>query len=230
MPSSPALVYYWDACVFLSYLEGHPDRAPHIQSLLTSAEAREIRILTSTLSVVEVAFGAREKLKRELSREEEDRIDALWRGPVELVDFHYLVALEARELMRRSLVLECPTLKAADAVHLASAKRMGATRVHTYDGPMKETGRALGVEVGPPKAEQIEILLGEAQEAVQGKPSDEPSAEGAVESARRTDSEGSGVGASPEANAGGATPVIREDGGLPPPEPPPTEAPATEQG
>ena len=44
------LRYYWDSCVFLSYLENNPARVSHVESILNRAAEREVQVLTSTLS------------------------------------------------------------------------------------------------------------------------------------------------------------------------------------
>ena len=57
MPGSPPRVY-WDSCVFLSYFNGDTDRLPQIEALLKSASAdNAIEIVTSTISITEVAFA-----------------------------------------------------------------------------------------------------------------------------------------------------------------------------
>lgn len=48
---------YWDANVPLSYISGVADRLPVIEELLKRARAREIELLTSSISRVEVAFA-----------------------------------------------------------------------------------------------------------------------------------------------------------------------------
>lgn len=52
---------YWDACVFLSYINGVANRLPTIEELLRLARADEFELLTSSLSHAEVAFAEIEK-------------------------------------------------------------------------------------------------------------------------------------------------------------------------
>lgn len=82
---------YWDANVFLSYLNAIPERVPVLEAILEAVEASKTeRIVTSVISKVEVAWIAQEKLNRALDRNEETRIDALWGNEevIALVDFN----------------------------------------------------------------------------------------------------------------------------------------------
>ena len=54
-------VIYWDACIFLHYFEQTPEYIGILDALLDdSAENRGIEIITSVLSIVEVAYVAEE--------------------------------------------------------------------------------------------------------------------------------------------------------------------------
>lgn len=48
MPDPPRRVY-WDACVFLSFINGYPDRVPTIEALLDEAAKGDLELLTSVL-------------------------------------------------------------------------------------------------------------------------------------------------------------------------------------
>jgi predicted nucleic acid-binding protein len=126
---------YWDANVFISYLNNDPDRYPILDAILEAVEtSKNQRIVTSVLSKVEVTWVAHEKLNRALSRDEEARIDELWNDPdvIELVDFNDEIALTARKLMREGLARGWK-LRTNDAIHLASAQWVGAAELQTYD-------------------------------------------------------------------------------------------------
>jgi predicted nucleic acid-binding protein len=114
---------YWDANVFLSYLNDDPERVPVLEAILEAIESSKTdRIVTSVLSKVEVAWIAHEKLNRVLDREEEARIDEMWNNPdiVELVDFSDEIALKARKFMWEGMGMGWK-LRTNDAIHLASA-------------------------------------------------------------------------------------------------------------
>ena len=64
MPDDRTFIY-WDANVFLSYIDGDPARLPTLDAILADSANPEslVQIATSTLSIVEVAFAIEEKTK-----------------------------------------------------------------------------------------------------------------------------------------------------------------------
>jgi predicted nucleic acid-binding protein len=151
MPSKPVL--YWDADVLLSYVDAEPGRVDHIRALLTEADRGDHEIVTSMLSVTEVAFGAQEKVAGVLDDETNERIDKLWSppSPVRLIEFHYLIAQRARDLQRERIQRQWPRLNPADAIHLASAESASATRLHTYNtNDFERWADVIGVVVEEP--------------------------------------------------------------------------------
>jgi hypothetical protein len=87
MPDKPPRIY-WDSCVFLSYINGHPDRVPTITQMLDDARSAVHEIVTSAVSQVEVAFGQHEQDSKQLDAQTEAKINALWQGPAVMVDLH----------------------------------------------------------------------------------------------------------------------------------------------
>lgn len=158
MPNSGDNVY-WDASVFLSYINGEQRRLPTIDALLEESANREFTIVTSTLSVTEVAFAEMEKTQRALDPQVEQAIDALFsdREVVTLVEFHELIAREARRLMRRALTTG-RSLKPADAIHLATAVQHGADLVHTYDDRMLGYTDLTGLPIELPSTTSPRLL------------------------------------------------------------------------
>ena len=154
--------YYWDSCVFLSYLENDPDRVAHIESFFNRAVECDIEIITSTLSVTEVAYTSYEKAAGLLLTEEEQRVEALWHSPVVLIEYHRTIAANARKLIRTSFEGHGPRLKPLDAIHAATALQHNARAFHTYD---KKLTRALEpvapLIVCEPLADQLSIALPE---------------------------------------------------------------------
>jgi len=142
---------YWDACVFLSYINGVADRLPTIDALLADSEAGNFEIITSTVSVVEVAYALTEKNTRVLDPASEAAIDALWqdRTTIKLVEFYEELGREARALMRAGIA-EGWSLKPKDAIHLATASVHKATMMHTYDGGLVKYGKLIGIDVCEP--------------------------------------------------------------------------------
>jgi predicted nucleic acid-binding protein len=123
---------YWDSCVFLSYLNETPDRAPHIEALLTQAEAGKLEIVTSTVTIAEVAFAASEQISGALDPQIEAKIVALWGPPIRMVEFHAPIGARAAQLVRDAM-LRKTGLKPMDAIHLATAEQVGVHEFHSYD-------------------------------------------------------------------------------------------------
>jgi predicted nucleic acid-binding protein len=148
--------YYWDACVFLSYINGVPDRVAIIDDLLSRSRLGEFEIVTSTLSIVEVAFAATEKATRALDPAIEKRIENMWadRRAIKLADVHQLLEREARRLIRISIPNNWG-LKPADAIHLATANNLKVTEIYTYDPGWKKYEAELKVPICEPRSSQM---------------------------------------------------------------------------
>ena len=144
MLESPETVY-WDANVFLSYVNELPERMPVLDVLLEASSEVDgaARIYTSTLSQVEVAFAATEQAQRALDPQVERRINALWDDPdaVVTVEYHAAIGNIAKRLIRSAITMGW-SLKPLDPIHLATAQWLSESGIaldefHTYD-------RALG--------------------------------------------------------------------------------------
>ena len=161
MPLNSRMRVYWDSCVWLSYVNGMTDRLPVLDALLaeSASEKGTITILTSVLSQVEVAFGATEQTKKVLDLSIESEIDQLWadRDTVKLVEYHELIGIEARNLIR-SGVSRGWRLKPMDAIHLATAKSVGVNEFHTYDQELTKYSKDLGFTIGEPHTTTPRLL------------------------------------------------------------------------
>jgi predicted nucleic acid-binding protein len=150
MPEEPTRIY-WDACVFLHYIEGTEQWLPILDALLEQAsESSDLVIYTSTLSITEVAFAKAEKDNKALDPDIELAIDALWndRSAIRLVEFSEIIAQSARNLLRRSIEVG-RKLKPMDAIHLATASNRRVSQFHTTDEPLK-AWQDLGFDVQDP--------------------------------------------------------------------------------
>lgn len=156
MPSEVNRIY-WDACVFLSYINEYAERLSVIDALLARSESNDdpTEIVTSTVSIVEVAFALSEKASSSLNEEVETKIDQLWsdRSAVKLVEFHEGIAIEARGLMRTALTQDW-SLKPADAIHLATAKHLAVTEFHTYSRDLVKYKAMTGYSICEPYTPQ----------------------------------------------------------------------------
>ena len=147
---------YWDTDVFLSYLNDNPDRIPTLQAILDNvSKDKQHLIVTSTITKVEVAWVAHEKLNRVLSTDEENRIDALWddSSVIEFVEFHDDIAIFARNIMRTGM-MKGWKLRANDAIHLASAQSVQCYEVNTYDDKWKKYEELIGITIKEPSVIQ----------------------------------------------------------------------------
>jgi predicted nucleic acid-binding protein len=136
MPEAPRYIY-WDSSCFVSLISGEPDRLPVLAAIMDQAAKSkgQLFIITSMISVTEVAYSVQEHHGRQLDQDVEDRIDGLWRDEnvLRLVEFHELIAREARALIRGGVPQGWSGLRGADAIHLATAKFMQAVECHTYE-------------------------------------------------------------------------------------------------
>jgi predicted nucleic acid-binding protein len=120
MPSEPGSIYL-DANVLLAYVGGEENRVEVVEQILSDAAEGKVSLVTSTLSIVEVAYAAGE-VAIDGGEETEDAIDALWTpaSPILLVEPSVAVMRRARGLLRQAKAMS-RSLKPADAVHLATA-------------------------------------------------------------------------------------------------------------
>jgi predicted nucleic acid-binding protein len=173
MPNQPRL--YWDACVALSYIGKIPDRMPHLRWFLEHA-GQEHLLVTSTISVAEVAYAAQEKESGELDPDVENAISALWAtdGPIRLQEFHALIGDEGRQLIRQA-VTNGWKLTPLDAIHLATARRLGVAVFHTYDEGLKKYEGLINAKIEPPITPTPMLDFdAEAAPTVESPPAGEP--------------------------------------------------------
>ncbi len=116
-----------------------------------SPESKTLVIVTSSVSITEVAFAQVEKDGKTLDLEIEAAIDDLWndRSAVKLVEFNEIIAREARKLLRRA-VESGRHLKPMDAIHLATALNRQVDDFHTTDRKLQNGWQDLGFPVRDP--------------------------------------------------------------------------------
>lgn len=156
MPASPARVYL-DSNVLLAYVGGEEARADAVRAVLEASRRTEIEVLTSVLSITEVAYAAQERDAR-LTEEAEDSIDKLWEpaSPITLVAMSQRLTLGARGLIREAKWRGIRSLRSVDALHLASAVQANCSEVFTYEKEATRRGWStlIGMPVHEPSVDQ----------------------------------------------------------------------------
>lgn len=150
------MLQYWDANLFLYRLNRDVQYAPAINHLYTLALSSEHPIVTSELSIVEVAFTARERLNPDFRSEALAEInELLFAAPiVRMVPIDSALLEEARELVRRAAFARRQGgLQAADAIHLAAAARADASVFFTGDDRLRRAPRVIDIPMQEPSAD-----------------------------------------------------------------------------
>jgi len=153
---------YWDANVLLSYLNAVPERLAVIDELLRKSRAKEIELVTSSVSLAEVAFARAEKDAQQLDANVEQNIDELWAhgSPIATVEFFDLVAYDARRLIRQGIAQGWGSLKPMDAIHVATAQHFAVSEFHTYDHRIQSWNGRLTFPITEPQTPQAVLDTG----------------------------------------------------------------------
>ena len=137
------MLTYWDACLFLDYLNASPEGVEIVSPLVASARLGDIDIVTSTISIAEVAYVTRE-LAQGPDPRVESGIDSMFRDVslLTLVEYDQEIGAAARGLIRRTLQ-RSKRIKPMDAIHLATAMSVGAEIFYTFDDSLLGHARLL---------------------------------------------------------------------------------------
>jgi predicted nucleic acid-binding protein len=154
---------YWDANVFLAYINGEAAHMPMLDALLDESRRANIVIVTSVLSITEVAYAATEKEQQALDPAVEEAIDKLFadREVVRVSEYHELIARDARALIRDAITNGW-SLKPFDAVHLATARRLSVAEFHTFDGPLQKYAGPLDFPIHAPHTNAPRLPIDES--------------------------------------------------------------------
>ena len=96
---------YRDSCIFLSYINERPGRMPVLDALPEDNAGGSLKLRTSEISRLEVAFAASGQKQRELDEAVERKIANLRPGGVEIVERHDGIGRKAGSLMRQGIVI-----------------------------------------------------------------------------------------------------------------------------
>lgn len=153
---------YWDSGVLLSYINGEPDRLPVIDAIFAASanDNSTCKLYTLVLSQVEVAFAKTEQDENILNSDIEEKIDQLWSDTdtLSIIEFHEGIGRLARDLIRYSITQQW-SLKAMDALHLATARFLNVDEIHTYDKKWYKFSDELGITIKKPDIDQLSLLL-----------------------------------------------------------------------
>jgi predicted nucleic acid-binding protein len=152
--------YYLDACVLIDLIE-HPveaEPARTIAAMLDEADKGRVRLVTSTITVVEVWNAKREVDRNEIAADVEEVISRLWHpdGPIELITVSELIAKEALGMLRSCIERGWSKTQGNDAVHLITAKRENVDEFLTTERAMNKWGDMLGFKVCAPHFESLD--------------------------------------------------------------------------
>ena len=122
METNPKIIC-WETSCFIARFNGESGRVEVCNAILEAAKRNEVTLYTSFITMCEWA-----KIKGEYASEAEDQIVEFLRNSyIHLVVIDFNVSRITRDLVRRY------KLDVRDAIHLATAIKMKADVLHTYD-------------------------------------------------------------------------------------------------
>lgn len=129
---------YWDSNAFLGWLAEESDKVQHCKPVLEAAEAGNIVIVTSALTIAEVLWlKGEQKLPASNAKRIEDFFRSRW---IVIREVDRFVAERARSLVWDNNV------KPKDSIHLATAlsQDVALDQFDTFDGPLIKLSGKLG--------------------------------------------------------------------------------------
>jgi predicted nucleic acid-binding protein len=159
---APRSIRYWDAGVFLALLKNEEWRIAEIQAVLKAAEAGQVLIVTSSVSLVEVVKLDQKQAIIEIPPADCAKIEGFFQRSyisVRLLDPR--VSAMARQYIWQH------GLSTRDAMHLATAVRYRIPQLDTYDqGLLDLNGQIPGLSISHPNL-PLQTEMGDFMEADQ---------------------------------------------------------------
>jgi len=149
----PPQTRYWDSCAFLGWLSEEPDKIDECRGVIRQAEAGNVHIVTSSLTLVEVIkLRGSKSLPETFEPTIRDFFKHEWIVVRQLDRF---TAEDARQLVWKH------GFDPKDSVHVATAIRGGVMRLDTFDDELIARSGAVGdLIIGrPDMVEQLELDL-----------------------------------------------------------------------
>jgi predicted nucleic acid-binding protein len=160
MNNGAAKTIYFDACCFLAYFSNEVDRAECIDTLFEESIQDKINIVTSVITLTEVAAIKKEFKTKKLEDGFTQKLDKVFynRKLLDLVECSPFTAMRARKIIRESIPLALPNIKPADAIHIASALEVRADMLFTYDGKLHKHSKHFGIPIRDPYTQQVRLI------------------------------------------------------------------------
>lgn len=129
---------YWDACTFISRIQGDVGRIADLEFITDEAAAGKVQIVTSALSIAEACH-----IRRDCSADEKLRdIEAI--GKFFDNDYIHVIQLTRKIATEAAKIAVQQGLKPPDAIHLATAIGSNCQIVHTYDDKLLKRDGQVG--------------------------------------------------------------------------------------
>lgn len=143
----------WDTCVIINAIQQDGDKWPKIAPIIQEAELGNLKIVVSEISIIECG---RLKNSGEPLAEQYKLIDRWLDSPfIVRRGFHHGIARDAASLARDH------TLRAADAIVLATALKNDVSVLHTGDGKLLLLSGQVGdppLKITHPDPEQLALF------------------------------------------------------------------------
>lgn len=148
-------LHYWDSCTFIAYFNDEKDKVDGCISVIEDAQARKLKIVTSSLTLIEVI---KIKGKPIPPKEQEEVMMKFFRMNSDWIIF---IDVERKTVeIGRSLVRDFG-LKAYDAVHTATAIRAKVNFIDTFDPDLLKLSNKIGdpaiIVQHPPVRRQLRL-------------------------------------------------------------------------
>lgn len=157
-------VRYWDAVTFLGWLAAEPDKVDRCRAVIKLAEARRVRIVTSSLTLTEVI---KLKGKAPLTRDKESIIRDFFKN-----DYIIVRLLDRRTAEYGRELIWTHGFHPKDAIHVATAVLAGVDQLDTFDDDLIKKSGIIGtppLAIGKPDLpEQLEIIYPKAASSPAG--------------------------------------------------------------
>lgn len=164
------IVMYWEACLFISYMERTPERFEILDSMVLAAEKGKVIIQTSLLTTAEAFKKKSDKALTEIQASRKKFQTFFENDWIQFIDVDLHILEKATEIRIKH------GLKLGDAIHLASAISQSSetynptSELLTYDGRIIHVGKSYATsKFKVKKPEHIEPF-----ELLDKKPEDEP--------------------------------------------------------